>query len=107
VTDTGRAMKYNPESKPGISNLLTLYSLFSDKTIKETEKKFKNKGYAEFKKELAEIIIKTLVPFQKKKKKLKKQTSFIKKIISQGNKKANGVSSKKLLQIKEKIGLKI
>jgi len=107
VTDSGKEIRYDPQTKPALSNLILIFSALSNYSIKAVERRFKNKGYAEFKKELAEIIIKTLVPFQKKKKKLKKQTSFIKKIISQGNKKANGVSSKKLLQIKEKIGLKI
>ncbi|PIY95787.1 tryptophan--tRNA ligase [Candidatus Jorgensenbacteria bacterium CG_4_10_14_0_8_um_filter_39_13] len=107
VTDSGKEIRYDPQIKPALSNLILIFSALSNYSIKAVERRFKNKGYAEFKKELAEIIIKTLVPFQKKKKKLKKQTSFIKKIISQGNKKANGVSSKKLLQIKEKIGLKI
>jgi len=107
VTDSGKEIRYDPQIKPALSNLILIFSALSNYSIKAVERRFKNKGYAEFKKELAEIINKTLVPFQKKKKKLKKQTSFIKKIISQGNKKANGVSSKKLLQIKEKIGLKI
>ncbi|TSC52135.1 MAG: tryptophanyl-tRNA synthetase, partial [Parcubacteria group bacterium LiPW_39] len=42
VTDPGKTIKYDPIKKPGISNLLTIYSLFSDKSIKELEKKFKN-----------------------------------------------------------------
>jgi len=52
VTDLGRIIKYDPLKKPGISNLLTIYSLFSGKKIKDLEKNFKGRGYEEFKKGL-------------------------------------------------------
>src|SRR3989338_8478612 len=47
VTDTGKNIKYDPNKKPGVSNLLVIYSSFSGKSIKELEKKFKAKGYAD------------------------------------------------------------
>ncbi|MBU4466861.1 tryptophan--tRNA ligase, partial [Patescibacteria group bacterium] len=58
VTDPGKQIKYDPAKKPGISNLLTIYGLFSNKTVKELEKKFKGQGYAKFKAELAKLLIK-------------------------------------------------
>ena len=75
VTDAGKTIRYNPKLKPGVSNLLTIYSLFSGKPIKEVdelrssspfanvrvvEKKFKGKGYAELKKQLTELLISKL-----------------------------------------------
>ena len=69
VTDSGKEIKYDSKKKAAISNLLTIYHLFSGKSVSDLEKKYKNKGYAEFKKDLAEIIIKGLKPFQEKRKK--------------------------------------
>jgi len=107
VTDSGKEIKYDPQQKPGLSNLILIFSGLTNKPVKIIEEKFKNKNYNEFKKELTEVVIKTLIPFQKKKKEIIKNKAFIKKVIFQGNKKANEISSKKILQIKEKIGLKI
>jgi len=105
ITDSGREIKYDKENKPAISNLILIYSALSDKSIKTIEEMYKNKGYAEFKKDLAEVIIKSLTPFQKKKKELKSKSVLLRKIIQTGNEKANAVASKKLLEVKKKIGL--
>ena len=105
VTDSGREIKYAPESKPAVSNLLLIYSELSGKSIKIIEKTYKGKGYAEFKKDLVEVIVKALTPFQKKKKELSKKQSYVKKVLASGNKKANTVASKKLLEAEKKIGL--
>ena len=104
-TDSGREIKYEPSSKPGLSNLLLIYSALSNKSIGVIEKKYKNKGYGEFKKELAEIVVDALKPFQNQKKELSKKPALIKKVLADGNKKANSVASKKLLEVKKKIGL--
>jgi tryptophanyl-tRNA synthetase len=105
VTDSGREIKYDTKNKPAVSNLLLIYSELSGKSIKAIEAKYKNQGYAEFKKDLAEVVIRALRPFQEKKRKLK--TAEIKNTLTSGNKKANAVASKKLLEVKKKIGLLI
>ncbi len=67
VTDSGNEIKFNPEAKPAISNLLTVYSLVTDKPISQLEKEYeKHTSYAEFKSALAEAIINFLSPFQRK-----------------------------------------
>ncbi|MCP6720074.1 MAG: tryptophan--tRNA ligase [Patescibacteria group bacterium] len=105
VTDSGSEVKYSPKNKPAISNLLLIYSAMSGKSVKTLEKSYKGKGYAEFKKDLAEVVVKALTPFQKKKKALKTQSLKLKATLTAGNKKANTVASKKLLEVKKKIGL--
>ena len=105
VTDSGKEIKFDPAKKPAISNLILIYSALSGKTPKEIEKEFTSKGYAEFKNELAEILVKSLAPFQKKKKEVLKDPARIKKILSIGQKVANDVANKKLLEAKKKIGL--
>jgi len=105
VTDTGKIIKYDPKKKPGISNLLTIYSLFGDKTIKELERKFKGKGYADFKKSLAELLILKLEPFRQKRKELLNRESYVKEILEQGRKRAQIIASSTIQDVRKKMGL--
>ncbi|MCD4693885.1 tryptophan--tRNA ligase [bacterium] len=103
TTDSGSEIKYNPEKKPGISNLLTIYSLFGGKDIKTLEKEYKNKKYGEFKKDLAEIIKKFLTNFQKKYNKISGKE--VEKILENGSKKLKVIADKKIKEVKKKIGV--
>ena len=105
VTDTGKIIKYSPRTKPGISNLLTIYSLFSNKTIKEIEKEFKEKGYADFKKSLAGLLISSLEPFRKKKKELLLREVYVDAILDRGAKKARVIANSTMKEVKKKMGL--
>jgi tryptophanyl-tRNA synthetase len=105
VTDTGKQIKYEENKKPGISNLLTIYSLFSGKTIKEIEKEFKGKGYAEFKKSLAELLINSLEPLRRKRKELLTREVYIREILEQGRKRAQIIAQSTMAKVKKKIGL--
>lgn len=104
VTDSGKEIKYDEKKKPAISNLLTIYSLFSGKPIKEIEKDYKGKGYAEFKKDLAEIIIAGLAPLQKKYRELEKNPEYVKSILKQGNARAKQTASIVMEAVREKVG---
>jgi len=105
VTDSGKEIKYDLKKKSGISNLLTIYHLFSNKSIADLEKKYKDKGYGEFKKDLAEVIIKGLKPFQEKRKKYQKNPQLVKKILAKGQKEAQSIAQATMKQVKQKIGL--
>jgi tryptophanyl-tRNA synthetase len=105
VTDSGKEVKYDEKNKPAISNLLTIYHLFSNKPIIDIEKKYENKGYAEFKKDLAEVIIKRLTNFQKKRKELEKNPKKVEKILADGAKKAQKIATATMKEIKNKMGL--
>jgi len=105
VTDAGKIIKYNPKLKPGVSNLLTIYSLFSGKPIKETEKKFKGKGYAELKKQLAELLILKLEVFRRKRKELLTREVYVKEILSQGQKRAQVIAQSTMKEVRKKMGL--
>ncbi len=105
VTDTGKTIKYNEKLKPGVSNLLTIYSLFSGKTVKELEKKFKRKGYAELKKSLSELLINSLEPFRRKKKELLCREVYVKEILNQGAKRAQALAQSTIQEVKKKMGL--
>jgi len=105
VTDSGKEIKYDKENKAAISNLLTIYRLFSNKPITDIERKYGNKGYAEFKKDLAEVIIKELADFQKKRKRLEKNPKQVEKILADGAKKAQKIATATMKEIKTKMGL--
>lgn len=66
VTDSEGIVKYDKENKPGISNLLGIYSIFSGKTIEELEVMYDGKGYGDFKSDLADVVVAFIRPFQEK-----------------------------------------
>ena len=119
VTDTGKVIKYNPDKKPGISNLLTIYSLFSEKDsnppsalpaaggapIKAIEKEFQGKGYAEFKRALSKLLIEKLEPFRKKKKELSQREIYVRAILEQGRKRAQTIAQSTMIDVRKKMGL--
>jgi len=105
VTDLARIIKYDPLKKPGISNLLTIYSLFSGKKIKDLEKNFKGRGYEEFKKGLSQLLIKTLEPLRKKRKEFLTREVYVKEILEQGRKRAQVIAQSTMVEVKKKMGL--
>ena len=104
VTDSGSELKYDTARKPAVSNLLDIYSAFSDTEVKKTEARYRDKGYADFKKDLAEVIISALSPIQKKFSLISKNETKLKKILKNGAKDASVIANKTLLEAKKKMG---
>ena len=105
TTDKGKDIKYNSDKKPGISNLMTIFSLFANIPMKKVEQKFKGKGYAQFKKLLAELLIKELEPLRRKKQELLQRDLYIQEILRQGQRKASSVAQETMQEVREKVGL--
>lgn len=105
TTDSGKDILYNVTKKPGISNLLTIYSLMKGQSIKKIEQEFKGKTYAEFKKSLAEVIVVYLEPFRRKKEELSGKEDYIKEILAKGAEQANTIASSTMAEIKKAMGL--
>lgn len=101
VTDSGSEIEYKPE-KPALANLINIYSLLADIKPEEVVKKFKGKGYAEFKNDLAEVIIGFLKPFQKKMQELDDEKVL--EILEDGAQKVRLIARKKLDEVKKKVG---
>lgn len=101
VTDSGSEIEYKAE-KPALTNLINIYSLLDDKNPEEIVKKYKGKGYADFKADLAEVVIKFLKPFQEKIKGLTDEKAL--EILRVGAEKVRPIAKAKLLEVKEKIG---
>lgn len=104
VTDSGSEIKFQ-EDKPAISNLLTIYSVFSGEKIEDIEKKYSGKGYADFKKDLAEIIINGFEKFRNKKEELSKNKDYILEVLREGKEKIQPVAQETLEEVKRAIGM--
>jgi len=104
-TDSGKGVVYNVTKKPGISNLLTIYSLLDGKTIQEIEKEFKGKGYGDFKKSLAKVLINYLEPFRRKQKELLTREVYVQEILNKGKSRAETIARATMQEVREKMGL--
>ena len=104
TTDSRKEVHYDPEKKPGVSNLLAIAAEFSGKSIKELEKEFSGASYATFKETVAEYIIAGLAPFQKQYTGLEKNPQEVIKILQEGKEKAQTVANVTLRDVKEKMG---
>ena len=105
VTDDGKEVKFDEKSKPGISNLLTIHSALSGKSIAELENEFSGKGYGDFKSAVAEVVISSLEPIAKRTNELMSDRSELIKILKSGAVKANQVASETLKAAYSAIGL--
>lgn len=105
VTDSGKEIKYNPEERPAISNLLTIFSLMSGKELKTLEKEYKGKSYSEFKKDLANLLVEKLMPIQIAYKKTVKDEKKLMKILEDGAMEARSIAQKTMREVRTKIGL--
>lgn len=106
VTDSENVIKYDVNKKPGISNLLSIYASLKDCSIQVCEKHFKNYSYADFKKEVAKLVIQKISMLQKKYNHILK-SNIVHQVLKEGAKKANQMANKKLKKIKTIVGLNI
>ena len=105
VTDLGHEIKYDPVNKPGISNLLTIASCLSSKSIKELEEEYNGLGYGDFKKKVADIVCDFLKDLQTKVATIQ-ASKIIDNVLLDGANKATYVARKKLSKVYRKVGLR-
>ncbi len=104
TTDSKRDIVFD-ESRPGIFNLLVIYELFSNLNRQEIEERFKGKGYADFKKELAEVIIEGLRPLQSRYKKLRSNPDYVNSLLKDGASRVRPIAEETLRKVKDRLGL--
>ncbi len=104
TTDSQRDILYD-ESRPGIFNLLSIYQTITGEPEKEIEARFEGKGYGEFKKVLAEVVIEGLRPLQERYKELTAEPGLIDSILKAGAAKARPLAEKMLSEVQKKVGL--
>lgn len=105
VTDSENKVRFDPENKPGVSNLMQIYSSITGLKMEEIEKEFENSGYGDFKTKVAETVVDKLEPIQKKYKELLENKEYLEKIYTEGANRARKLASKTLDEVKERIGI--
>jgi tryptophanyl-tRNA synthetase len=104
TTDSLREIRFDP-ARPGIFNLLTIYHLFTGQSQKEIEAQFEGKGYSDFKKALAEVVVEGLRPLQERYKELTAEPGRIDSILTESANRARPIAEKVLAEVKKKVGL--
>ena len=104
VTDLDGKVRYDEENKPGISNLMSIYSCITNMSYEEIEAKYDGKGYAEFKTDLAEIVINEIKPIQEKYNTLI-NSKELDEILDNGRDYASYIARKKMAKVRNKLGL--
>jgi tryptophanyl-tRNA synthetase len=103
VTDSGREVKYDPQNKPEVSNLISIYSHFAEMSVVEIEAKYDGQGYGPFKKDLAEQIVAVLEPIKQRYHEIRKSGEIF-DILKKGAQEAAEVANETLLEVKKRMG---
>ncbi len=105
VTDSGKEIKYDPENKPGVSNLISIIKSVTNKSIQEIEDSFVNKGYGDLKTYAGEVVVEQVInPFREKTNNLLNDEKTLTNLMSEGAQKAERVASNTLKNVYEKVG---
>lgn len=104
TTDSEMSIKFDPENKPGISNLINIYSALTSKTHEEIELYFDGKNYGEFKREVADVVCNKIKEIQDKYNEII-NSEQLDRILDEGREKTRKIAKAKLDLMKEKVGL--
>ena len=104
VTDSDTKVYYDKDNKPGISNLMTIYSVITGLSFDEITKKYEGRGYGDFKGDLAEIVAKEIGDLQERFNQII-QSKELDEILDEGREKATYVARKKLAKVYRKMGI--
>ncbi|GHF16901.1 MULTISPECIES: tryptophan--tRNA ligase [Streptomyces] len=104
VTDTDTVIRFDPEHKPGVSNLLTIYSTLTGTGIPELEEKYQGKGYGALKTDLAEVMVEWVTPFRARTQEYLDDPETLDAVLAKGAEKARAVAAETLAQAYDKVG---
>lgn len=104
TTDSEGSIRFDMDNKPGVSNLMNIYSAFSGMSVQDIEKKYEGIGYGDFKKDLVEVTAEAIMPIQQRYQEIRKSQELI-DILKDGAEKANTISEKTMSRVKGKFGL--
>jgi len=105
VTDNETVVRYDPENKPGVSNLLTIHSVLSGTPIPELEDHFAGKLYGHLKAETAEVLVEHTAPFRTRTLELLDDPAELDRILARSAERAGAVASKTIARVYDKVGL--
>ena len=103
-SDTERCVRFDKENKPGVSNLMNIYSTVTGKTFEEIEAEFDGKGYGVFKPAVGEAVIETLRPIREEASRIMKDKAYLESVYRDGAARASRVANRTLAKVYKKIG---
>jgi len=106
VTDSGNEI-HAREDKPGITNLLTVYSACTGKTVKQAEAEFEGKTYAQFKQAVGDTVVCVFTPMQQEYNRLMSDKEYLNGILARGAEQAAGIAERTLAKVMKKMGFYI
>ena len=104
TTDSEGVIRYDIENKPGISNLLSIYSAFTGRTVESLEKDYAGSGYGDFKKDLVEVVQNAIAPIQEKYNDIR-QSDELQSILKAGAERADAIAQETMKRVKKNFGL--
>ena len=105
VTDAEAVVRYDPENKPGVSNLLTIYSALAGVPVAELEARYEGKMYGHLKADLAEVVVEALRPFRERSAEYLADPAALDALLAQGAERAEEIARATLARIYDRIGL--
>lgn len=103
-SDTENCVRYDPENKPGVANLMSIYSATTGKTFPEIEAEFAGQGYGAFKPAVGEAVVETLRPIREESERLIKDKAYLESVYRAGAEKASYIAGKTLRKVYKKVG---
>ena len=103
-SDTENCVRYDPENKPGVANLMNIYASVTGKSFAEIEKEFEGKGYGAFKPAVGEAVIETLRPIREESARMLADKAYLQQIYTQGAEKASAMARRTLRKVYKRVG---
>jgi tryptophanyl-tRNA synthetase len=104
VTDSGSDIRFDTEEKPGVSNLLTIYSALTGRPIADLEQDYAGRGYGDLKKELAEVVVDFVTPFRERTLELLDDQAHLTDVLRRGAEQAHAVADATLRDVYQRVG---
>ena len=104
VTDSGSEVRFDVEEKPGVSNLLTIFSALTGTAITDLEETYAGRGYGDLKKDLAEVVVDFVTPFRDRTLELLADQTHLLQVLEQGRRSASEVAEATLRDVYQRVG---
>jgi tryptophanyl-tRNA synthetase len=105
VTDCESQVRYDPENKPGVSNLMSILSTLGGQSFEAIQSEFEGRGYGAFKDAVAESVIETLAPIQARYEQIIKDKAYLQQVMTQSAQRAEAMAARTLGKVRKKVGL--
>jgi len=104
VTDSGSDIRADDEAKPGITNLLRIYSALTGESVASLEQRYAGAGYGTFKKDLAEVVVSAFAPIRERTEKMLADEELLDRLLARGAARARGVAGATMATVRDRVG---